>query len=104
VSAKKRAWSGAKKATSKKVLRPVAEITHYFPRVRAAVLKLNRPLSIGDPVWIKGNTTDFRQTVGSLQIDRVPITTARPGQDAALEVMRDVRPADKVFSMKGAIG
>ncbi len=83
------------------MLRPAAEITHYFPKVRAAVLKLSRPLSIGDPIWIKGRTTDFRQTVGSLQIDRRPITTARPGQDVGLEVMRDVRQGDKVFSLRG---
>ena len=92
----------ARKATApKKAPRPAAEITHYFPKVRAAVLKLNRPLRIGDPVWIKGHTTDFRQTVGSLQIDRVPITTARPGQDVGLEVMREVRAGDKVFLVEG---
>jgi hypothetical protein len=51
---------------------------------------------------VKGKTTDFRQTVGSLQIDRKPITTARPGQDVGLEVMRDVRPGDAVFVIKEA--
>jgi len=78
-------------------LRPAAEITHYFPKVHAAVLKLKRPLRIGDPVWIKGRATDFRQTVGSLQINREPITIARPGQDVGLEVLREVRQGDQVF-------
>lgn len=79
-----------------------AEITHYFPKVRAAVLKLDRPLAIGDPVWIKGPKTDFRQTVGSLQIDRKPIEKGRPGEEVGLEVLREVRQGDRVFVIKGS--
>ncbi|MGE5280550.1 MAG: translation elongation factor-like protein [Deltaproteobacteria bacterium] len=75
-------------------------ITHYFPKVRAAVLDVKRPLRIGDPVWIKGKSTDFRQTVASLQIDRKPVDAVRPGQEAGLEVMRDVRPGDVVSILK----
>ena len=99
----KRVKRPAKKSrpAAKKAPRPTAEITHYFPRVHAAVLKLHRPLRIGDPIRIKGQTTDFRQTVGSLQINREPITTARPGQDVGLEVLRDVRQGDKIFLVEG---
>jgi len=99
--------SGKKRRPAKKVgqaqkkVPAAAEITHYFPKVRAAVLKLRRPLRLGDPIWIKGHTTDFRQTIGSLQIDRKPITTARPGQDVGLEVLREVRQGDKVFLVEG---
>ncbi|OIO36407.1 MAG: hypothetical protein AUJ74_02570 [Candidatus Omnitrophica bacterium CG1_02_44_16] len=75
----------------------IGAITHYFPKVNAAVVKLKRPLKIGEPIWIKGKVTDFRQTVGSMQIDRKPIESARPGQEIGLQVFRDVRPGDLVF-------
>jgi hypothetical protein len=75
----------------------IGTITHYFPKVKAAVVKLKKPLSVGDPVWIKGKTTDFRQTVSSLQIDRAAVPKARAGQEVGLEVMRDVREGDEVF-------
>ena len=90
-----------RKRPAPKAVRPDALITHYFPKVRAAVLEVKRPLKIGDPVWIKGKATDFRQTIGSLQIDREPVTTARRGQDVGLEVMRDVRPGDTVTVIRG---
>ncbi len=75
----------------------IGTVTHYYPKVRAAVVKLKKPLSAGDPVWIKGKTTDFRQTVSSMQIDRAAVAKARAGQEVGLEVMRDVRQGDEVF-------
>lgn len=98
----------AKKSTSKKTPKRhavakqkpahlVGEVTHYFPKVRAAVVKCRSTLAIGQAIWVKGATTDFRQTVGSLQIDREPIEKAKKGQTIGLEVFKDVRPGDKVY-------
>ena len=57
----------------------IGTVTHYFPKVRAAVLKLRLPLAIGDPIKVKGHTTDFQQTVKSMQIDHVPVNQAKKG-------------------------
>jgi len=71
-------------------------ITHYFPKVRAAVIKLKAPLSVGDSIKIKGHTTDFTQVISSMQIDRVPITNAKKGDEIGLLVNSRVRQHDKV--------
>ena len=75
----------------------IGEITHYFPKVRAAVIKLKAPLTIGDLVKIKGHTTDFKQTVTSMQIDRVPIDQAKKGQEIGVLVDSRVRQHDIVY-------
>ncbi len=75
----------------------VGEVTHYFPKVNAAVVKLKRSLSLGEPVWIKGKSTDFRQTIGSMQIDRKPIEKAKKGEEIGLEVFKEVRPGDHLY-------
>ena len=72
-------------------------MTHYFPKVRAAVIKLKAPLSIGDTIKIKGHTTDFKQAISSLQIDRVPINSAKKGQEIGLLVDSRVRQHDAVY-------
>ncbi|MFA5411645.1 MAG: hypothetical protein WC321_07335 [Candidatus Omnitrophota bacterium] len=72
-------------------------VTHYFPHVRAAVIKLKAPLAVGDTVKIKGHTTDFAQNITSLQIDRVPINTAKKGQEIGLLVDSRVRQHDVVI-------
>lgn len=79
--------------------KPIGKITHYFPRVMAGVVKLSAPLSIGDSIYIKGHTTDFKQTVTSIQIDRVPIKQAKKGQEIGLLVISRVRRGDKVYKL-----
>jgi len=78
----------------------VGVVTHYFPHVKAAVLKVKIPLSVGERIKIKGHTTDFKQQVISMQIDRVPITVAKKGDEIGLLVESRVRRRDKVLKVK----
>lgn len=75
----------------------IGKITHYFPKVRAAVVKLDKPLAVGDVVKIKGHTTDFQQAVTSMQVDRVSISQAKKGQEIGLLVDSRVRQHDTVY-------
>lgn len=95
--AKKKPVKKAKVAIKKPEGQVIGTITHYFPHVRAAVIKLKAPLSMGDTIKIKGHTTDFTQTVNSLQIDRVPINNAKKGQEIGLLVNSRVRQHDIVY-------
>ena len=102
-AARKPAKKAAKKATKKPGLTKqekadlIGKVTHYFPKVRAAVIKLKVPLAIGDTIKIKGHTTDFTQNVSSMQIDRVPITSAKKGDEIGVLVISRVRRNDTVF-------
>lgn len=96
-SPRKKAKAG-KKALSKKMRENIlGTVTHYFPHVRAAVIKLDAPLAVGDVVKIKGHTTDFTQKIASMQIDRVPISEAKKGDEIGLLVDSRVRKKDLVF-------
>ncbi|MFH0936040.1 MAG: hypothetical protein V1828_04215 [Candidatus Omnitrophota bacterium] len=75
----------------------VGLVTHYFPHVNAAVIKLKAPLSVGDKIRIKGHTTDFIQAIDSMQIDRVPINAAKKGQEIGLLVDSRVRQHDIAY-------
>lgn len=77
----------------------VGLVTHYFPHVQAAVIKLKKPLANGDTVKIKGYTTDLTQIVTSMQIDRVEIQTAKKGDEIGLQVASRVRQGDKVYKI-----
>ena len=89
--------SGKKPAAAKKIKEDIiGKVTHYFPHVRAAVIKLKAPLAVGDTIRIKGHTTDFTQKIDSLQIDRTPINEAKKGQEIGLLVDSRVRQHDVV--------
>lgn len=79
--------------------RVVGRVTHYFPRVMAAVVKLKAPLAINDNIKIKGHTTDFTQSVTSIQINHVPINLAKKGQEIGLLVNSRVRQHDVVYKI-----
>jgi len=81
-------------------LEEVGVITHYFPKVDAAVVKLTKAgLSIGDKIVIKGHTSDFKEKVGSIQLDHEPIQNAEKGMEIGLKVKAKVREHDVVYKI-----
>lgn len=80
---------------------PVAQITHYYNKIGVAVLALSDRLAVGDIIHVSGHTTDFCQTVKSLQIDHHPVSEASASDDVALKVIDRVRAGDKVFRISG---
>ena len=84
----------------KKVLKPIGRMTHYFPHVKAGVVKVSKgTLSVGDTIHIKGHTTDFKQKVASLQLDHRPIQKAQKGQEVGVQVKSRVRQNDLVYKL-----
>ena len=88
-----------KKKTTQKEGDLVGLVTHYFPHVQAAVIKMKKPLAKGDTVKIKGHTSDLTQIVSSMQIDRVEIYSAKKGDEIGLQVSSRVRQGDKVYKL-----
>ena len=81
-----------------KNIKKIGKVTHYFPKVKAAVIKITKgPLRIGEVVYIKGHTSDFEQKVASMQIEHVPIKVAKKGDIIGLKVKLRVREGDVVF-------
>lgn len=77
-------------------------ITHYFPKVDAAVVKLTKAgLSVGDNIVIKGHTSDFKEKVGSIQLDHTPIQNAEKDMEIGLKVKSKVREHDVVYKIVG---
>ncbi len=74
---------------------------HYFPKVKAAVFKMEKgSLSVGDMIRVKGNTTDFQQKVGSMQIQHEVVKSVKKGQEVAIQVKKKVRRGDQFFLLR----
>lgn len=82
------------------MLEKIGEVTHYFPHVNAAAVKLSKSgLSVGDSIYIKGHTTDFKENVASIQLDHVSISCGKKGQEIGLLVRSRVRIGDTVYKV-----
>ncbi|MCS7384459.1 MAG: translation elongation factor-like protein [archaeon GB-1867-097] len=75
----------------------IGKVTHYFSKIGVAVVKLKAPLSVGDRILIRGSTTNFEQTVTSMQIEHKNIDRAEAGQEVGLKVADRVRVNDTVY-------
>ncbi len=77
----------------------IGKVSHYFPHVKAGaiIIESRGGLAVGDNIRIKGHTTDFKQDIASMQIDRNPIEKASKGQEIGILVKSRVRIHDKVY-------
>lgn len=75
----------------------IGAVTHYFGEPEVGAIELEAELSVGDLIHVKGHTTDFRQTVRSMQIEHDDVERAGPGDHIAVKVEQRVREGDEVF-------
>lgn len=89
---------GPKECGKEEKFEEIGVVTHYFPHVKAGVVKLTKgSLKTGDEICIKGHTTDFRQPVKSLQINRVSVQEGSKGQEVGIKVKSRVRIGDIAY-------
>ncbi|MBW2988100.1 hypothetical protein DRJ48_00415 [Candidatus Woesearchaeota archaeon] len=77
----------------------VGKVTHYFTKIGVAIVEVSAPIRVGDKIHIKGATSDFTQTVESMQIEHQPVEEAKPGDSIGLKVVDHAREGDTVFKI-----
>ena len=77
----------------------VGKVTHYFTRISVAIVELTDELNVGDEIHIKGHTSDFSQTVDSMQLEHQDVPSAKSGDAIGLKVIEHAREGDEVFKV-----
>ncbi len=72
-------------------------ITHYYDKIGVAVVKVVKPIAVGDTIKISGHGNEFTQTVTSMQQDHKELKKAKKGDDIGMKVDQEVKPKDEVF-------
>lgn len=76
----------------------VGIVDGYYAKIGVAAIRLtDGALQVGDQIRIQGHTTDFTQTVESMQVEKTPIQRAERGSEVALKVRERVRLHDQIF-------
>lgn len=76
----------------------IGAVVHYFPHVKAAVIKVEKgSVTVGDHIRVKGHTTDFEEKVQSMQIEHESVENVSKGQEVAIKVKKKTRRGDRVF-------
>jgi len=75
-------------------------VTHYFGKIGVAALKItDGELRVGDTIRIKGHTSDFTQTVKSMQVEHESVEVARTGDEIGLKTAEYAREHDSVYKV-----
>ena len=77
--------------------KPIGAVTHFFGGINVAIVKFSTSVKVGTKIHFKGATTDFEETIKSMQYDHKEIDTAKKGQEVGIKVGDKVREGDEVY-------
>ena len=78
----------------------IGKVTHYFGHIQVAAIEITSgTLRVGDTIHFKGHTSDFTQTVDSMQIEHESVEEATVGQAVGIKVVEHARVHDVVYKV-----
>ncbi len=78
----------------------VGKVISFFAKIGVAAIEITQEdLEAGDTIHIKGHTTDFQQTVESIQVEKESVTIAKVGDKIGIKVKDRVRGHDTVYKV-----
>jgi len=75
----------------------IGKISHFFGNISVGIIELTESLNVGDKIHIKGASTDFEQTIESMQVEHADIQSAKSGDAVGIKVAQKVKEGDEVF-------
>jgi len=78
----------------------IGEVMKFFSKPCVAAVKITAgEVSVGDTVRFTGHTTDFEDTIASMEIDNKQIQKASAGDYIGIKVADRVRPGDEMLKV-----
>jgi putative protease len=76
----------------------VGKVTNFYVKISVAAIEVTAGvIRIGDALHFKGHTTDFKDTVASMEMENQPVDKASPGDEIGIKVKERVRENDRVY-------
>ena len=77
----------------------IGTVSHYWGKLEVAGIELSAVLEVGDTIHILGHTSDFTQTVESIQIEQETVESAKAGDSIGVKVSERARINDQVLKV-----
>ena len=76
----------------------IGTVTHYYTHLHVATVSIDDgELHTGDTIHIKGHTSDFIQTIDSMELEHESAEVAKPGDNVGIEMDEYTREHDSVY-------
>ena len=78
----------------------IGKVTHYYDKIKVAIIELDAKLSVGDKIkFVRGGEDLFEQDVKSIQIEHEKLETAKKGDVVGLKADSEVKEGAEVFKV-----
>ena len=78
----------------------IGYISNFLNKISVAIIEMtDGTLIVGNTIHILGRSTDFTETVSSMEIDHVSVDTVKKGDSLGLRVSENTRRKDKVYKV-----
>lgn len=78
----------------------VGTVTHYYDKIKVAIIELNSKLGVGDKIkFVRGGEDLFEQKVDSVQIEHEKKDSAGKGDIVGLKVKKKLREGAEVYKI-----
>ncbi len=78
--------------------KPIGTLIHYFDKLGVGVIKLAKPLKVGDVITVQRGEHTFSQIVQSLQIDHEEIRKAKKGMEVGIKLKEEAKAGSLVLA------
>jgi len=76
---------------------PVGKVTHFYPKIGVAIVKLSGNVSVGDTLRFEGNGRESEEQISSMQINHENISSAKKGDEVGMKISGQLREGDNVY-------
>jgi len=79
----------------------VGVVTHYYDKIKVAVVKLSSALGVGDKIkFVRGGEDLFEQEVKSIQVEHEKADSAGKSDVIGLKVVKGVKEGAEVYKIQ----
>ena len=78
----------------------IGKIIHFYTNIGVGIIELSDALNVGDKIHVKGGSTDFEQTVDSMQVEHANVQAAKAGDSIGVKLNEKVKEGDEVFKVE----
>jgi len=76
----------------------IGKVVHWYDKIGVAVVKLGKPLKVGDRLKVRHGETEFEDTVESMQLDHSAIDSGKKGQEVAIKLSQAAKEGSEIYS------
>ena len=78
----------------------IGKVIHWYDKANVAVLRLSDALSTGDTVKIVKGQDEFTEAIGSMEIDKKPVSSVKAGEEVAVKLSQKTKEGALIFKVE----